>query len=142
MELGQLNKISFLIIQSAIEIHRTLGPGLLESIYRACLIYELRERGLTVVSEQVVPLRYKALAFDCSYRLDLLVENVIVVEVKSVEMSLAVHHAQLLSYLRLTNKQLGLLINFNVPVLVEGVKRIMNGFPSASLAAERPTREE
>jgi GxxExxY protein len=142
MELEQLNRLSFLIIQSAIEIHRTLGPGLLESIYRACMLYELRERGLGVVSEQIVPLRYKTLAFDCSYRLDLLVENEVVVEVKSVEVALPVHHAQLLSYLRLTNKRLGLLINFNVPVLVEGVKRIMNGFPSASLAAERPTREK
>jgi len=142
MELERLNAISLLIIQAAIEIHRTLGPGLLESIYRMCLIYELRERGLAVLSEKVVPIRYKSLVFDGNYRLDLLVENEIVVEIKAVEITLPVHHAQLLSYLRLTNKQLGLLINFNVPVLVDGVKRIMNGFPSASLAATRPTREE
>jgi GxxExxY protein len=94
------------------------------------------------MAEQIVPIHYKSLVFDGSYRLDLLVQNEIVVEVKAVETTLPVHRAQLLSYLRLTNKQLGLLVNFNVPVLVDGVKRIMNGFPSASLAATRPTREE
>ena len=128
-----LNHISFLAIQAAIEVHRTLGPGLLESIYRACLIYELRERGLTVVAEQVVPLRYKSLTFDAAYRLDLLVESEVIVEVKSIAAILDVHEAQLLSYLRLANKPLGLLINFNVPVLVQGVRRIMNGAHEAAL---------
>ena len=128
MEPDPLNEISFLTIQSAIQIHRALGPGLLESAYRACMIYELRERGLTVLAEQIVPIRYKTLVLDGGFRLDLLIEDAVVVELKSVEATLPVHHAQLLSYLRLTNKRLGLLINFNVPVLVKGVKRIRNGF--------------
>jgi hypothetical protein len=105
MEPHQLNRVSFLIIQSAIQVHRALGPGLLESIYRLCLIYEVRERALKQV----------------------------LIELKAVEIVLPVHHAQLLSYLRLTGKPLGLLINFNVPVLVDGVTRKMNGCPEAAL---------
>ena len=126
MELQQLNGISFAIIQAAIEIHRTLGPGLLESVYRSCMIHEITERGLSVVAEQSVAIRYKNLILDVGYRLDLLVEGVVIVELKSVEVILPVHRAQLLSYLRLTNRRLGLLINFNVPALVKGVKRIIN----------------
>jgi GxxExxY protein len=129
----RLNHISFLIIQAAIEVHRILGPGLLESVYRACLIYELRARGLKVVAEQVVPLQYKDLVFDAAYRVDLLVEDEVMVEVKAIAAALDVHKAQLLSYLRLAGKPLGLLINFNVPVLVKGVTRIMNGGHDAAL---------
>ena len=142
MDEQRLNSTSFLIIQCAIQVHRALGPGLLESIYRSCMLYELRAKGLAVVAERVVPLRYKGLVFDGEYRLDLLVENEIIVELKPVEVTLPVHYAQLLSYLRLTENRLGLLINFNVPVLVKGVKRIMNGFPPASLPAGRPTHEK
>jgi len=133
-----LNHISFLIIQAAIEVHRILGPGLLESVYRACLIYELRERGLEVVAERVVPLCYKGQVFDAAYRVDLLVEDEVMVEVKSISCLLDVHHAQILSYLRLAEKPIGLLINFNVPVLVKGVKRIMNGAPDAALHSKKP----
>ncbi len=129
-----LNHISFLIIQASIEVHRILGPGLLESVYRACLIYELRERGLKVVAERVVPLCYKGQVFDAAYRVDLLVEDEVMVEVKAIAGILDVHQAQLLSYLRLADKPLGLLINFHVPVLVKGVKRIMNGAPDAALS--------
>ena len=129
----RLNRISFLIIEAAIEVHRTLGPGLMESIYRPCLIYEIRERGLAVVAEKVVPLCYKGMTFDAAYRLDLLVEDKVVVEVKSVELTLSVHEAQLVSYLKLTDMPLGLLINFNVPVLVNGVRRKMNGAHEAAL---------
>jgi GxxExxY protein len=138
MDSHQLNHISFLIIQAAIEVHRTLGPGLLESIYRSCMIYELRQRDLSVIAEQIVPICYKDVIIEGGYRLDLLVENEVVVEIKAVEVVLPVHHAQLLSYLRLAHKPLGLLVNFNVPVLVKGVKRIMNGCEGAALHSKQP----
>lgn len=132
MDTDRINHTSFLIIQSAIQVHKAMGPGLLESAYRACVIHELRERGLTVESEQIIPVRYKGLTLDGGYRIDLLVQDEVIVELKSVEVVLPVHHAQVLSYLRLTGKSLGLLINFNVPRLVDGVKRIANKFgPSA-----------
>jgi GxxExxY protein len=123
-----LDRISLTIIQAAIEIHRHLGPGLLESMYRACMIYELRERGLAVIAEQIIPVRYKNLVLNGAYRLDLLVEDVVIVELKSVETILPVHGAQLLSYLRITGKPVGLLINFNMSHLVKGVKRVVNKF--------------
>lgn len=126
MDTDSLNKTSFLIIQAAIKIHRRLGPGLLESVYRTCLVHELKTFGQTVITEQIVPLYYDNLRLDAGYRLDLLVNDSVIVEAKAVEKILPVHCAQLLSYLRLTNKRLGLLINFNVPRLVEGVKRIVN----------------
>ena len=106
---------------------------MLESVHRPCLIYELRQRELKVVAEKVVPLVYKDLIFDNAYRFDLLVNDSVVVEVKSVDGTLPVHEAQLLTYLRLTKKHLGLLINFNVPVLVKGVKRVMNGAEDSAL---------
>jgi len=121
-----LNRLSHRIIEAAIEIHSKIGPGLLESIYRACMIYELRSAGLTVLAEQLIPIQYKDLVLDGCYRLDLLVADQVVVELKWVETLVPVHHAQLLSYLRLTHKPLGLLINFNVPYLVRGVRRIAN----------------
>ena len=136
MEPQRLNEVSFLVIQSAIEVHRTLGPGLLENIYRRCLIYELRQRNLAVIAEQIVPIRYKDVTIEGCYRLDLLVEGEVLLEIKAVEIVLAVHHAQLLSYLRLTKKPLGLFINFNVPVLVKGIKRIMNGCEGAALRSK------
>jgi GxxExxY protein len=121
-----LNALSHQIIAAGIEIHSTLGPGLLESVYRTCMIHELGLAGMTVVSEQAVPIYYKDLVLQASYRLDLLVNGSIILELKSVEQVLPVHQAQLLSYLRLTNKPLGLLMNFNVPRLVQGVRRIVN----------------
>ena len=114
MDAAALDRISYLIIQAAIEIHKALGPGLLESAYRTCMIHELGLRNLKVSAELIVPVRYKKLLLDGGYRLDLLVEEAVIVELKSVEMVLPVHRAQLLSYLRLTEKSLGLLINFNV----------------------------
>lgn len=128
MERDALDRISLAIIQSAIEIHRHLGPGLLESVYRACLAYEFRERGLVFVAEQLIPLSYKKLVLAGTYRMDFLVEDAIVVEVKSIETVLPVHYAQVLSYLRLTGKPVGLLINFNVSYLVKGVRRVVNEF--------------
>jgi len=128
MNTEAIDAMSFLIIQSAIEIHKSLGPGLLERAYRTCMLYELGTRGLTVASEQMIPMRYKSLVLEGGYRIDLLVQDEIIVELKSVEVVLPVHRAQVLSYLRLTGKQLGLLINFNVPRLVDGVERIVNKF--------------
>jgi GxxExxY protein len=121
-----LNAISYQIVAAAIEVHSALGPGLLENIYRTCLVHELGKMGMEVVTEKTVPIYYKDLVLEGSYRLDLLVNDDIVIELKSVEQVLPVHCAQLLSYLRLTNKPLGLLINFNVPRLVQGVRRIVN----------------
>jgi GxxExxY protein len=138
MDSHQLNHISFLIIQAAIEVHRTLGPGLLENVYRSCMIYELRQRKLSVIAEQMVPICYKDVIIEGGYRLDLLVENEVLVEIKAIEVLLPVHHAQVLSYLRLANKPVGLLINFHVPVLVKGLKRIMNGCEGAALHSKQP----
>ncbi len=112
------------IIGGAIEVHRALGPGLLESAYRRCLMQELRLREVSVDAEVPVPLLYKGLALDCGYRLDLLVDNEVIVEVKCVAALLPIHTAQLLTYLRLTGKRVGLIINFNVPVLKEGLRRV------------------
>jgi GxxExxY protein len=120
MTTAELDGISHRIIQAAIEIHKALGPGLLESTYRTCMIYELRARNLKVISESSLPVRYKHLILDSGYRLDLLVEDAVIVELKAVETVLPVHRAQVLSYLRLTDKQLGLLINFNVERVVLG----------------------
>ncbi len=128
MEAEQLNDLSYRIIGAAVEVHRCLGPGLLESTYRTCLVYELRERRMNVVTEQVIPIRYKSLNLDSGYRIDLIVEDTVIVELKSVETVLPVHHAQVLSYLRHTKKPLGLLMNFNVAVLTTGVDRIKNGY--------------
>ena len=128
MDTAELDQISFLTIQAAIEIHKKLGPGLLENVYRPCMIYELRARKLQVSSEVKVPVRYKDLVLDGFYRLDLLVNDAVVVELKAVEAVHPVHRAQVLSYLRVMDKQLGLLINFHVERLVLGVDRIVNKF--------------
>jgi GxxExxY protein len=116
-------EITEAIIGGAIEVHRQLGPGLLESAYQACLCHELELRGIAFKDEVPVPLIYKGLSLDCGYRLDLLVADEVIVELKSVEQLLPVHEAQLLTYLRLTGKKVGLLINFNVPVLKDGIVR-------------------
>lgn len=105
-----LDRITLTIIQAAIEIHRHLGPGLLESIYSACMVYELCARGLSVAAQQIIPVRYKKLTLDGLYRIDLLVEDAVIVELKSVETLLPVHSAQVRTYLRLTEKRVGLLI--------------------------------
>jgi GxxExxY protein len=125
---ADLNAITHGIIAAAIEVHRQLGPGLLESAYRECVCYELSQMDLAFTREVQLPLCYKGLKLDCSYRIDLLVENEIVVELKSVEQVVPVHSAQLLTYLKAANKQVGLLINFNVPVLKDGIRRIVNHY--------------
>ncbi len=128
MDREALDRITLTIIQAAIEVHRRLGPGLLERIYVACLIYELRERGLKCAVELLIPVRYKSLVIEGAYRVDLLVEDAVVVELKCVENVLPVHLAQVRTYLRVTEKRVGLLINFNVDYLTKGVKRVVNRF--------------
>ena len=136
-----LNALSHQIIAAAIEIHSTIGPGLLESVYRTCLIHELRTAGMTVDSEKLVPISYKGLILEGSYRIDLLVNEQIILELKAVEQVLPVHQAQLLSYLRLTNKPLGLLINFNVQRVVQGVRRVVNG-PGFAISSTSQTKAD
>ncbi len=125
--LPSVNLISRDIIGAAVEVHRHLGPGLLESAYLQCLCDELGRRGIVFDHEVPVPLRYKDRQLDCGYRLDLLVAGRVIVELKTVEKIMAIHEAQLLSYLRLLHLPLGLLINFNVTRLTTGVRRIANG---------------
>jgi len=120
------NEISNLIIGKAIEVHKALGPGLLESAYRECLFYELVNLGLKVEKEVPMPIVYKDIKLDHGYRIDLLVENKVVVELKAVDTLIDVHEAQILTYLKLGNYKLGLLINFNVRLLKNGVKRYVN----------------
>jgi GxxExxY protein len=119
----QLNRTTERIIGAAIEVHRALGPGLLESTYHACLAHELKERRLEVESEKPLPVVYKGMKLDCGYRIDLLVERTVIVELKAVQEVNAVHEAQVLSYMKLANCSVGLLINFNVRQLTEGIKR-------------------
>jgi len=121
----ELNGVSGEIVRAAIRVHSALGPGLLESACRACLCHELSKRGLRSDVEVVLPLRYDGVNIDVGYRLDLLVEDAVIVELKTVRKLLPVHQAQLLSYLRLSERRLGLLINFNVYRLLDGVKRMV-----------------
>jgi len=120
------NQITEKIIGAAMKVHSALGPGLLESAYQACLLYELREQGLTVESEVVLPVVYEGKKIDAGYRLDLLVEGQVVVELKSVEKTLPIHEAQLITYLKLSDCKVGLLINFNVKHLRDGITRRVN----------------
>lgn len=120
------NEISYKIIGCALELHKTLGPGLLESAYEAALSFDLREQGLTVRSQVPMPLVYKEIKQDVGYRLDVLVEEKVIVEIKSVETLAPVHFAQTLTYLKLSDKKLALLINFNTKILKEGIHRIVN----------------
>lgn len=112
------------IIGAAIEVHRHLGPGLLESAYKACLCHELKLRGITFTCEAPLPIEYKGLKLDCGYRIDVEVEERVVVELKSVEEVTNLHRAQLLTYLRLSGKKIGLILNLNVPVLKDGIVRM------------------
>jgi GxxExxY protein len=120
------NEITGIIVDSALTVHRTLGPGLLERIYEQCMIQELILRGLKVESQIILPLEYKGLRIDEALRIDILVENMVIIEIKAVEIILPVHEAQLLTYLKLSDKRVGLLINFNAPLIKRGIKRIAN----------------
>ena len=122
------NEISSKIIGAAIEVHKQLGPGLLESTYETCLAYELKQMGLDVKQQQALPVVYKEVKLDAGYRIDLLVENKVIVEIKSVDALADIHTAQLLTYLKLKDLKLGLLINFNSVRVIDGLKRILNGY--------------
>ncbi|MDZ8184746.1 MAG: GxxExxY protein [Nostoc sp. ChiSLP02] len=120
------NSLSGVIIGCGMRVHTALGPGLLESAYEECLYYELRKKGLNVGKQVPLPLIYEEVKLDCVYRLDLIVENQVIIEVKSVESINPIHSVQLLTYLKLTNCKLGLILNFNVLHLKEGIKRVAN----------------
>jgi len=126
------NEITKLVIGFAIEVHRALGPGLLESAYEECLCYELAKGEIRFLRQVALPVRYKGITLDCGYRMDLLLVDLVIVEIKAVESLCPIHEAQLLTYLKLAEKPVGLLINFNVPVLKEGLKRIVNRFADSS----------
>ena len=128
---GELNRVSESVIGAAIAVHRELGPGLLESAYEACLEFELKDRGVEVRRQVELPVRYRGVLVDAGFRLDLLVQESVVVELKAVERLDKIHEAQLHTYLRLTGLHLGLLLNFNVVRLVDGVKRVVHGLPPA-----------
>ncbi len=118
------NDVSGLIVDAAIDVHRHLGPGLLESVYQKCLAYELLQRGLEVECEKPVPIRYKDALLDCDLRIDLLVNRIVIVKTKTVEALAPIHTAQVLTYLKITGLHIGLLLKFNVPMMKQGIKRI------------------
>ena len=124
----EINEITERIIAACIEIHRQLGPGLLESAYEECLCHELSLAGLRFERQKPIPVGYKSVRLDCGYRLDLVVEGKVIVELKTVDQLAPIHDAQLITYLKLSGLTVGLLINFNVPVLKDGLKRIVNNF--------------
>lgn len=122
------DQITEKIIGSAIAVHKALGPGLLESAYEECLCFELAEAGLEFKRQVALPVVYKGVKLDCGYRMDVVVEESVIIEIKAVERIVPVHEAQLLSYLKLTGIKVGLLLNFHVPVLRSGIKRIVNNY--------------
>ncbi len=133
------NDITAIIIGCAIEIHRQLGPGLLESTYEECLCHELRLAGLNFKKQLKLPVDYKGVKLDCGYRVDILVMDKVIVELKAVDRIIPIYEAQLLTYLKLSGCKVGLMINFNVSVLKRGIKRIVNDFDETS-AASAPLR--
>jgi len=126
--MNEINLITQKIIGAAIEIHRNLGPGLFESVYEECLCYELELKNISFERQRYIPVFYKEKTLDTGFRADLVVEDRIVVELKSVETLSPIHEVQVLNYLKLANLQVGLLINFNVPILKRGIKRVVNNF--------------
>ena len=134
-EKDRLDQITRRIIGAAIEVHKAIGPSLLESAYAVCLAFELRQMGFRVDEQKPLPVVYKDVKLDCGYQLDLVVEDAVIVEIKAVERLSPIHDAQLLSYLRLLRKGVGLLLNFHVRVLKDGPKRIVNEFPDSAFSA-------
>lgn len=122
-----INGLTEKVIGACIEIHKELGPGLLESAYEECLCFELEQRGIRFTRQQVLPVTYKQVRLECGYKMDIVVENRLILELKTVEHLLPIHEAQLLTYLKLTGIKFGLLLNFNVPTLRQGIKRVVNG---------------
>lgn len=136
----EINDITGMIIEEAIKIHSNLGPGLLESVYEEILAYRLDKRGLLVQRQTPIPVFYEEVKMDIGFRSDLIVENKVIVEIKSIETIAPVHPKILLTYLKLTGITVGLLINFNEPILKNGIKRIVNNYISASSATLRETK--
>ena len=126
--MNNLNIVTEKIIKAAIAVHRELGPGLLESAYEACLVYELIQLGLKAERQKPLPVHYRGVQLDCGYRIDLVVEEKVIIELKAIEKLEAIHEAQLLSYLKLSKCPIGLFINFNVKILKDGIRRIVNNF--------------
>jgi GxxExxY protein len=126
----RINEITESVIGAAIAVHRELGPGLLESAYEACLAYELNEKKLNVERQKSIPVIYRGVQLDCGFRLDFLVEDLVVVEVKAVDKLEPIHEAQIISYLKLSGCKVGLLINFKVKILKHGIRRFVNEFTS------------
>ena len=120
-----INKLSSEIIGAAIEVHKTLGPGLLESAYEQCLAYELSQTGIPFQTQVPLPVQYKGIRLDCGYRIDFLVADILLIELKAVDQLFGVHEAQILTYMKLSGKRIGLLINFNVELLKQGIKRFV-----------------
>jgi GxxExxY protein len=131
---ARLNQLTEMIIGAAIDVHRQTGPGLLESVYEECLCYELSQLGLAFQRQVHLPVSYKGIKLDCGFKMDLLVEDAVVLELKTVDQLLPVHSAQLLTYLKLSGKKVGLLINFNEPILTKGLKRLVNHFKEPPVA--------
>ena len=122
----ELERVASIIVDAMVQVHRALGPGLLESAYQACLAYELRKRGLKVDCEVPQPVEYGTIRLDVGYRIDMLVEDEIIVENKAVQAIAPIHEAQLLTYLKLSGRRLGFLVNWNVPLIKDGIKRMVN----------------
>ena len=132
------NDLTQLVIQEAMKIHNNLGPGLLESVYESCLAYKLNEIGLFVERQKPIPVIFEGQKMDCGFRADLIINNRIIIEVKAIEALADIHKAQVLTYLKITNLRIGLLMNFNVNLLKDGLKRIINGYEPQS--PQRPRR--
>jgi GxxExxY protein len=128
MTRDELNKLSKIILLSAMEVHREMGPGLLESVYEICLVEELKSHGIACERQVILPLFYKGKELSKDFRIDILVENEIILELKTVDYILNIHEAQIISYLKLANKKLGFLINFNEALLKDGFRRFVNKF--------------
>jgi GxxExxY protein len=137
----RLNEITERIIGSSILVHRATGPGLLESVYLACLVFELGQLGFKLQTQSPIPVVYKRVRLDCGFRADLIVEDAVIVEIKAVDRIAPIHQAQMVTYLRLSGYALGLIINFNTKLLTDGVKRVVNGFPDPT-GDMRPRRTD
>jgi GxxExxY protein len=127
----EINDLGRCVLDCAFRVHTALGPGLLESAYQGCLLHEMRQQKINVAAEVVLPVKYNGVQIDLGYRIDLLVEDAIILELKAIERLAPIHQAQLLSYLKLSGKQLGFLMNFNVLHLKDSIKRVVNGLPES-----------
>ena len=137
-----LNRLTSAIVAGAIQVHRTLGPGLLEAAYLACLGYELDQQGLRFEREKAVPLVYKDVRLACAYRADLIVEGQVIVEVKALDVIAPIHSRQMLTYLKLADCRIGLILNFGAATLTSGIKRVVNGFPASENSSDTEARAE